>query len=364
MHVELPILPRATIIALFVASIIGARRAGAAELIGPSPHDNCEPSLVRSLTPQAVDPRWAPHLPQAIVDRYAAAIARGDYPTVIGAIINDADTVLMNTVAPDQAKYRSRLAKLNGDIVQFVHQPAQLQPVFMATTVEASDFQLNQNPSDGTYTLFPGPGQAIVVTAAMTSDVQRALCWPVIAIDYVLTTVGTRWRASTVANLDALASRWDHFVGEGLSQFPWELALNSALYNPATYEPPGRQWILLHPSLGAEVAGRDVKSLQRVDALVVEALGAVWYNADRTRYAGASAVTTLASGANASLGVYTHLWWPQLMAGYVWRSDPVANRQQSFVMSLDLYKFLSGIPAELNRARDSAIGRKLLSITP
>lgn len=327
---------------------------------------NCEPGIVRQLTSDAVGRSWAPHLPEAVLAAHAAEISRGDYVAAISAVVGDADSVARRAGVP-AATWDIVSARFDS-LVRYMREFATVaearQPRFLADSVRPSDFQLNQSPLTGNYTLFSGTPSQVVVSSATAVDVQRALCWPVIALDHILTVVGQRWRAETVANLTALANRWDNFLGNGYSQFPWELALNSALWKARSYEPPAVQWIVLHPSLGAELSGGSVKEIRGLESLVVEGLGVLRYNRNHTRYVGVAAVTTFANDANATIGIYAHLWFPQLSAGYVWRSDPTHDRPQGVVLSLDLYRFLARVPTELKDARDGALGGKLLSLTP
>lgn len=326
---------------------------------------NCEPGVVRKLTADSVGSAWAAHLPDVLLAAHAAEMARADYVAVIGAVAADADSVARRVgVAPtDRSRVSLRLDSLVQQLRVFAILTADRQPAYLAGSVRPADFQLNQSGTTGDFPLFAGTPSSVVVTGAMTQDVQRALCWPAIAIDHVLTTIGARWRAETVANLTALAGRWDNFINDGFSQFPWELALNSLLRKATTYEPPSYHWILLHPSLGTEVSGASVKRLLRTDALVVEGIGLLRYNADHTRYFGISGVTTLARGSTATIGVYAHLWFPQMAAGYAWRSASGPEPSRTAVVSVDLYQFFARIPAQLQNARDNALGKKLLSLS-
>ena len=95
---------------------------------------------------------------------------------------------------------------------------------------------------------------------------------------------------------------------------------------------------------------------------MLEGLGALWYNDDRTRYVGASLISTMSSTSNASLGVYVHLWFPAMTAGYVWRSSAAGERGHAAVVSLDLYQFLSKSSTRLKDARDKAVQGKLSSL--
>ncbi len=241
--------------------------------------------------------------------------------------------------------------------------PYREQARYNADTVRPARFQLDQ-AADGSFPLFAGTGDEVVVTAARPADEQRALCWPAIAVDRLLTLYGARRRAETVQRLDALAGRWDAFVANGYSQLPWELALNGRLFAGRGYEPPRRQLVLAHPSLGVEAGGTVWRELRRVDAAVVEAVGLIFgYNRDYTRYFGVSAVASFAADRNVAVGGMAHLWFPQAKLGYLRRSDPEPRRRGSVLVSVDLYDLLAATPDRLRAARAGALGRALLDAT-
>ena len=347
---------RRTVIMLVAISI--AVRAGAQQ---PTSR-NCDPGIVRGYTAADVGQGWARYLPDSLIAAHAALIAKGDFPAVARALASDARVMgSLGGVAPAEANSMARrFEELATALSALALADEQAQPSVLAQTVKASDFQLNQVGPN--FPLFPGTPLQITVTPAMSQSAQRALCWPVIATDIVLTEIGAPWRARTVEKLTALAKRWDTFIVDGYSQFPWELALNGALRSSTDYEPPSRQFILLHPSLSAEVHGAALDQLSPINVLSIEALGAVFYNGEHSRYAGASIVTTTASGVNASAGIYLHLWFPQMTAGYVWRKDQAGKPAGATVLSLDLYKFVSKSASDVKSVRDEALAGKLSSL--
>lgn len=323
---------------------------------------SCDPGVVRGYKGADVAQGWARYLPDSLIAAHAGVIAVGDFPAVARALAGDARSMAaLGGVAPtDAALMANRFVELADAFGALATAAETAQPSVLALTVKASDFQLN--PVRANYPVFAGTPQQIVVTPAMNVSAQQALCWPVIAADIVLTEIGAPWRARTVEKLKALSKRWDSFIGDGYSQFPWELALNSALRSPMDYEPPAVQFILLHPSLSAEARGSSLTRLTSSSALAIEALGALFYNTDHTRYAGASLVTTAAAGLNASAGVYLHLWFPQMTAGYVWRKNAVGDITGAAVLSLDLYKFVSKSTTDAQTIRDEALSGKLTTL--
>lgn len=323
---------------------------------------SCDPGVVRGYRAADVNQGWARYLPDSLLTAHAALITAGDFPAVARALASDARAMAsIGGVTPtDAALMASRFVELADAFGALAVAPETAQPSVLAGTVKAADFQLNQVGPD--YPVFAGTPQQITVTPAMGVNAQQALCWPVIAADIMLTEIGAPWRARTVEKLKALAKRWDTFIGDGYSQFPWELALNGVMRSPMDYEPPQVQFVLLHPSLSAEVRGSSLNQLTSSNALSIEALGALFYNNDHSRYAGASLVTTSVAGLNASAGVYFHLWFPQMTAGYVWRKNSAGTVTGATVVSLDLYKFVSKSTTDAQKIRDEALSGKLSSL--
>jgi len=283
----------------------------------------------------------------------------------MAAVIVDARAALQAGGVPpvDSARYDRRLGELDSTFALAVLLPLSEQPRFLASDVRPSDFHLVQD-ANGNYPLFAGTPAQIVVTSAMPEAQQRALCWPTITIDRLVTLFGARHRAATVQALRVLATRWENYVRNGYSQLLWELALNGLLRGRSSYEPPAQQLVFMHPSVGVEANGTVLKELRRVDVAVLEPLGWIFhYNGDYTRYLGISSAVTFGSNRNAAVGAYAHLWFPQAKLGYVVRSDPDPRRRRSVLVSVDLYDLLAGVPDQLQKARESAIGRKLLEVT-
>ena len=115
--------------------------------------------------------------------------------------------------------------------------------------------------------------------------------------------------------------------------------------------------MLLHPSIGIEVAGLRRRDLARVDAVVLEGLGYMRYYAGYSRRLGVTGVATFARDRAMALGAYAHLWFPQAKIGYVVRPDSAGREQGSLLVSVDLYGFLTGVPRTLTEAKDAALQR-------
>ena len=186
----------------------------------------------------------------------------------------------------------------------------------------------------------------------------------------MLTAYGAPARAAATKSLNASVKRWDNYGSKGYSQFPWELALNSAGYSASSYDPPRTQKVLLHPALGLELAGPKVESfgnladLRSNDVVTLEPLGYLIYNDSRSFYYGASAIVTLGGDRRIGGGGMLHLG-QAIKAGYVWRGrDETGKRGQSVIVSADLLQFLTDTPKKLKEWKGKALAQGVAALAP
>ena len=197
---------------------------------------------------------------------------------------------------------------------------------------------------------------------------RRAVCWTALAMGRLLTAYGAPSREAATRSLHESVMRWDNFGAKGYSMLPWELALNSHGYSPASFDPPRTQKIFLHPALGLELVGARVKSigdladLQSTDVVTLEPVGYLIYNTSRSFYVGASALVTLADERRVGVGAMIHLG-QAIKAGYAWRArDAEGRRGQSFILSADLYQFLLDTPGRLKEWKSKALGQGVAAL--
>jgi hypothetical protein len=331
-----------------------------------APEASCEAGRVMQMSDADIETagRLARYHPRAMIARVAPLLGRGAYAEALAAVVVDARAALVAGAIPiaDADRYRSRLRTSDSAFAIAATLPRSAQARYVADVVKPADFFLSQD-ANGNYPIFAGTDFQIVVTAAMTTEQQRALCWPTLAVERLLTLFGETNRAASVDALETLAMRWEKYVENSYSQLPWELALNGLIRGRSGYEPPKSQLVLLHPSVGVEANGSVLKELRRVDVAVLEPIGYLRYNGDYTRYFGVSSALTFASNRNVAIGGYVHLWFPQAKIGYVVRSEQDRRRRSSALVSMDLYDFLSGVPDQLRSARESAFARRVLELT-
>ncbi|MEP6689540.1 MAG: hypothetical protein ABJD07_00210 [Gemmatimonadaceae bacterium] len=225
--------------------------------------------------------------------------------------------------------------------------------------VDTRRFNLSEeNDPVERFILFDRAGHAdtVEVRDATPQPIRRAICWTAITarIALVAAADSARWRL--VDALERRVKRWDNFRDKGYSMFPLELVLNGActICRPPL-EPPRWQVVALHLSPAIELAGQTWNDRARLDVLALEPLGLIRYNADRTWYAGVSAVATFASNAPTGAGVLAHVGQVGT-AGYVFRRrDANGKRRDGVLLSLDLYRFISGLPAAFKQDRGAAV---------
>jgi hypothetical protein len=162
-------------------------------------------------------------------------------------------------------------------------------------------------------------------------------------------------RLAALQRLDEAVGRWDDYGKNGQSQFPWELALNSAFFDRREVDPPARQIILLHPAVGVELAGPEVDRLRRLDVVTLEPLGMIWYNRTRNFYYGFSAIVSLPDDADLGVGGLVHVG-KLAKLGFIFRGrDDAGVERNGVLLSVDLYRFLSAMPSRIREAKEAAL---------
>lgn len=325
----------------------------------------CEPARVFAMTPAEIaSGPLGVHHPRLLLDSLAPALGRGAWAEAMAAAIGNAGAALAAGGVPsaDAARVTRALREVDDQFTILLDLPYAEQGRQMALAVRPARFQLDEG-ADGSVTLLADTTGEIVVGRDRPLAERRALCWPAMTLHQLLTVHGARRRAETVQRLDALAARWDSYVRNSYSQLPWELAVNGWGRPRTSLEPPRRQLVLFHPSVGVEANGTVLRELRRVDVAVLEALGLIFhYNDDYSRYLGLSAVATFAADRDVAVGAYAHLWFPQAKLGWLRRSDPDARRRSSVLVSVDVYDLLSGVPDRIRAARERALGRALVDV--
>ena len=156
--------------------------------------------------------------------------------------------------------------------------------------------------------------------------------------------------SQTVQAIHNAKARWEIYLRDGMTQFPWEAALNSWLIGAEDIErPPSRQWIFLHPALGVEMSTGEIKEIQAKESLAIELLGHVWYSwrdfdspEDGLRWWGVSLVTTLRDDIGPGVGLLAH--YNQFVTlGITWHDDDEDDKwfdnSPYLLLGVDLFRF-------------------------
>ena len=325
---------------------------------------DCRARDVATLTDAEIGTAWLAAHPHRLIARLEPLLGAGAWSAALDSVLVRAREKLATVDDSTRDRYAAQLVEAEEAFDRLLQRPNHEQPRFMADIVRPVRWQINQSAATGAFVI-PVGGGPINVTSNLSSDQRRALCWPAISISRLMTIYEAGLRDSTVEALNRLAADWEEYVDNSYSQLPWELFVNGLSRSRRKWEPPRHQWILVHPSVGVELAGISAKNLARVDVAVVEALGYLRYYSNYTRYLGVSGVATFASDRPVAVGGYLHLWWPQAKVGYVVRPDPNRDRRQSLLVTVDLYDLLTGVPKSLREARDAALGnRKVAAAAP
>ena len=248
------------------------------------------------------------------------------------------------------ARFDARAAGLPESERRSVHRRLERMRQEMASAQRPSAiFRITSNATDDAFVIFANQPDSIVIAEARPQPQRRALCWAMLEADDLASDFSLADRRAFASFLDARVQRWENFHERGYSMLPFELLLNSWLgerwapLRRPVLEPPAEQVIFLHPSIALEVPVKDISwSVHGRDAMVLEPLGYIRYNADRTRYWGISTAASLTVGDEPGWGAVIHLGRLRHI-GYLYRQDPSEERREHVVtISADLLKGVLG----------------------
>lgn len=322
---------------------------------------DCEQTLVRGITPSTLSSPWRDRHPDVAYENMKSRMANDEWLVLVDSIAlgveNDSSLAEPQRVhlAANVRRLRDELAFVdagpNSDVLRRTAQNISLGRF----RIEASRVR------PGVYFLFRGTADSVVVDSTLSTDTRRAVCWRAIAVARMLTAYGALARTDATARLREASTRWDNYGNKGYSQFPWELALNSAGFSRSSVDPPKSQLIFLHPSLGVELLAPSISQLdktRRVNTIAIEPFGYIRYTDSRALYYGLSAVVSLPGDRSAGLGAIAHVG-QYVKLGYIFVRSPSERGQGRYglLVSADLYQFFSSVPAQLRQAKSAALAR-------
>jgi hypothetical protein len=156
-------------------------------------------------------------------------------------------------------------------------------------------------------------------------------------------------RGAAVQRAQAVYDAYEHWLFDGLAQWPWELWLNGRrLPRDFTDPPPRWQWIALRPNVSLVANFRTFEDSALDYALTFEPIGFVRYveGSGYRRWWGISPTLTLTGDHGAGYGVlgrYNHF---VLGVAYHERDERVL-----WYMSVDLYRYVLGQQGRVQQAR-------------
>ncbi|MBI5435332.1 MAG: hypothetical protein HZA52_21035 [Planctomycetes bacterium] len=180
--------------------------------------------------------------------------------------------------------------------------------------------------------------------------------------------VDLRLRADALAALFALATaelreeqiglvtdakaHWDAYLDRGYSQYPWEEWLNGFAVDAGSLEPPRWQWIALHPSAAIELDVSGVDDLRISEALNLELVGRIRYDADFEDFHGASLSLLVRDDIGPGLGAVVHVN-RSFNLGVAWHDadedDDWFDEPPYLFCSLDLFRLVESRSKNLRR---------------
>lgn len=163
-----------------------------------------------------------------------------------------------------------------------------------------------------------------------------------------LTKASEASRNAFATQLELLDKQWRSYLASSRGQYPWELALNSALYRKTGGfdAPPTSQWIFAHPGAAFELS-RSTSDRQPSESLLLELAGVYrwsWREENmRQRWGGSLTMAWRDAGeGRQKLGYGVLAYLPRASTiGYVWRPQD-GRDEHSLVLSADVIKFLRG----------------------
>lgn len=201
--------------------------------------------------------------------------------------------------------------------------------VFFAGT--DNRFALFEELDDGRFRLLVPP--AVVRGLRLRGDAVRA-----VLASFIDPIQQEQSQAIRIAN-----RKWDSYLKSGYSQYPWEAAWNGWVLDFHAFDPPDRQWILLHPGLALEASTLRFDEITAKQTINVELLGFLWYFGEvNEHFCGLALAWILRDDLRPGLGPVLH-WRRNLSLGMAWHDvDGNGKRDdRPFVFfSVDVFRFL------------------------
>ena len=336
---------------------LAPRTASHAQLAAPPTILDCDYQRLILPAPSLLEPEWRPYYPSVQITALRPLVDSGGWSVAMDSIRTSFEraAVTFGSTSGDSATlahFRNQLASAHARLARLASSASRDQ--YAEERRRLGPMVFNAEVRDGRAMLFRGTADEIALTDSSAQGTRRAVCYHAAVMRSVLDRYTQPGRAAAAAVIEAKRVRWEQYFERGYSQLPWELFLNSRLArNAAELDPPMRQLILLHPSVGLEVPARSIRDLTRQDAVALELLGWIRYRNDYRDYLGLSGVVTFTEGLGTGIGPFFH-FGRVAKIGYVIRArrtdESGARRQDGVLISVDLYKYLADRKAQVETA--------------
>ena len=317
--------------------------------------------LVSAAPAFALDPdEWTtirkpddPRAYEQVTQRFQQPLADQAYPTVFLQLQRDLEGT--RALSPQDKAYKSLLQALTTLNERFATFDTELAKT---DSDKAVDEFLQRIPT-GLFQ-FPCPdsrcflGQPIEVSydqlEALPDEKAKDFLYRIETINRLLTDFKSPALKATLKGIRDAAKRWELFIREGRSQYPWEAAFNGYVIGAQDIQsPPSHQWVLFHPELGVEISTNAIKDLRAKESLLIDVVGHTWYRwrdanepSKGLDYWGIAAVTAFRSDLRPGIGVMAH-YGRFINVGVVWHDSngdsKWFNEPPFFVMGIDLFRF-------------------------
>lgn len=338
------------------ALIVALAGRVAAQPAAASVHKDCAPEAISALTAAEIGADWRVHHPDSVFDRLAELVRRNAWRGVLDTITTHFD-MMPGDLGANGTPMLQELAKLTPIMIRGETDPTARG----RDAAPAAHWAIVGDPDeDATDLLRDEPSTRIRVTPQMPPDARRRLCWTAMLTLRVLNAYNSPGLTKVVARLNQLATLWDNYGASSYSQLPWELFLNGQIsLGRPRLEPPKAQIILGHPSAGVEVTGGKYPEWRQSSAMALELGGLLFYNAARTSYVGASFSAIATDQSRLGFGPMAH-FGRVVKLGYAFRPKNASGQSQNgAVMSVDVFKFVTGVPQLVKEKKLEALGRKV-----
>lgn len=321
----------------------------------------CLATNVVGTSPSQFNPEWRINHPDSTYAHMVPRMARDEWLFLADSIARDfdGDPEALPGSARDIVRGQLDSVRREFDKVSRGGEFARMRA--LGTGVKTDRF--TESNLGGAVLLFGRVGTPLRIDSVWTAPQRRAVCGRTIPVRRFLSAYGALAREEALRALQLSATRWDNLAEQGYFMYPWELAINSARFDPRSDDPPKVQYVVAHPAVGLEFISGRVKSLdnfQPLQTLTVE-LGILRYSDSRAYYSGITGFLAVPADEVAGAGLMVHLH-PKLKVGYVWRSrSPATGSRNGFLVSTDLAQMIASAPDRIQRIR-AALGQRIESM--